>query len=449
MASEPLSAREALRLEWPGKAEALRAAEAPPQGQLVTRPDSPLGTGPELHTFIAGENLAVLKLLAASQAGPFATQAGSVKLIYIDPPYNRGNPLVYDDRRGHEAWLSFMLPRLVLARRLLSLDGALAVSIDDNEVHRLRLLLDEVFGAERFVAQIVVQSNKRGQTYLPVATAHEYLLIYSRSDALRVNELPRSAEAATHVDPRGAYELWELRNRNPRFGRHNRPNLHYPLYVAPGQEIADGQVRVSLEPSSEFTVEVLPRNSRGEEGCWRWSREAVGRATLDGPAPDLVARRRRDGGWNVYQRARKQSTKAKSIWLDIDCISERGTVELAELGLAGMFDHPKPLGLVQRALQMLSGPGDLVLDFFAGSCTLAQAVLELNQHDVGRRRFIVVQEPAPLAETSPARAAGLKTLADVGLERIRQVLGGVGAKGLGEAVRVMDWVPGLEGVGKR
>ncbi|MCS6760282.1 MAG: site-specific DNA-methyltransferase, partial [Candidatus Devosia euplotis] len=316
--------------------------------------------------------------------------------------------------RYHTNWLNMMYPRLLLARNLLRDDGLIFVSIDDREVHNLRHLLDEVFGPENFQGTIVVQSNKRGQTYREIAKTHEYLLVYGREEAAQLFELDKPDATLPFRDARGPYDLWELRNRNPRFGPHNRPNLHFPIYACPERVNAQGHAPLSLRQDEAFCLEIRPVNSVGEAGCWRWGREKVGQADLTSEASDLVAKQVRGGRWNVYQKSRKTTTRAKSLWTESSVISEQGTVELRRLGLAGAFDHPKPLGLLQKVLQISTREDDLVLDFFAGSASLGHALWRANAGDGGRRRFILVQIPGPVAQQ------GFRSLADVARERLRR-----------------------------
>ena len=230
-------------LFWPGKRQARRLAAQPSKGTL--RPA--LGEGVNEDTthnlFIEGDNLEVLKLLQKSYAG-------RVKLIYIDPPYNTGNDFVYKDDfrepldsylqksgqadaeglltsnpkaggRFHSDWLNMMLPRLMLARTLLSEDGVIFVSIDDNEMANLRQMMDEVFGGENYLSTIIIESNKRGQTYKAISKTHEYLLCYINSDNSEINELEKESDDLPFQDSIGKFEVRELRNRNPKFGKFN------------------------------------------------------------------------------------------------------------------------------------------------------------------------------------------------------------------------------------
>jgi adenine-specific DNA-methyltransferase len=427
---------ETFGLGFPGRARALEAAAAPPSGRLVAA-DRRKSTA---VTLCVGDNLEVLKCLGE--------HIPSVDAIYIDPPYNRGRDFVYrgiysasakawshdskprrGDRRLDAAarrsapWLEMMLPRLMAARALMADTGVLFASIDDAEVHHLRLLLDEVFGRERFVAQIVVVSNRGGRDYLPIAVTHEYVLCYAKGDAPWVAEVAKS-EALPLADPRGAYELRELRNRNPRFTPANRPNLAYSIWADPTVSDAHGCHPVALERGRGL-VEIVPRNRTGDGSVWRWGKPKVAAAIAAGDpdTSDVVARRRADGGYNVYEKCRKQTTKERALWDDPSLRSERGSIELrAELGRA-LFDHPKPIELVRRCIALGCPPRGTVLDFFAGSGTAALAVAAQNQRDGGARRCVLVQWPEPTPERSIARQAGLEDVAAIARMRLQQAFG--------------------------
>lgn len=408
--------QEAYGLVWPGKAAAARLAVEPCVKGLKLCVEEGVGGAETGHVLVAGENLDALKLLGEEYGG-------RVGLVYIDPPYNTGKDFVYGDdfrgvrpgkreakgdlEQGHGNWLSMIYPRLILARGLMRESGVMMVSIDDNQVAGLRLVMDEVFGEENFVAQVVVQSNKRGQTYRVIAKTHEYLLVYAKGGRVVFKELEKPAGPLTLRDEQGTYEKWELRNRNPKFGRFNRPNLYFPIYVMPESVDKAGYARVSLK-KKKGSVEVFPVNSRGEEGCWRWGKEKVEAQGLTGENPVVMARKRRDGAWNIYEKARKGTSKAKSIWTESVFISEQGTDELARLGMAEAFSHPKPVELVRRCVFMATGPEDVVLDFFAGSGTTWHAVALQNAMDGGRRKCVLVQRSEPLrADVGTQRAGAL------------------------------------------
>jgi adenine-specific DNA-methyltransferase len=437
--------KERFGLNWSGKADCMKVIQQPSIGTLKPVRGESISFDETENLFIEGDNLEVLKLLQKAYFG-------KIKMIYIDPPYNTGNEFIYPDKysetletylaytgqvddegrkfstnselagRYHSKWASMMYPRLYLARNLLRDDGLIFVSIDDHEVNNLRQIMNEIFGEDRFVSQIVVQSNKRGQTYKEIAKTHEYIVVFSKDDDFAVHELEKDGDALPFADSIGSYDLWELRNRNPKFGRHNRPNLYYPIYVSPDRTDERGYARVRLEKSADYCIEVIPKNSEGVDSCWRWGKDKVLRAGLGTDCPSVVAKQRRDGNWNIYETSRKSTTKAKSLWTETEVISEQGTVELGELGLAAMFDHPKPLGLVEKCLKIASDEDDIILDFFAGSCTTAHAVARLNKDDGGKRRFIMVQLPERIEDTTPAFQEGYRDIAAVGRARIQRAM---------------------------
>lgn len=346
----------------------------------------------KINFLLEGDNLHSLKLLEK-------THKGRIDVIYIDPPYNTGNSFTYNDENielndnyRHSKWISFMAERLEIARNLLSEQGIIFISIDDNEQANLKLLCDSIFDEKNFFAQIIVQSNKRGQTYKQIAKTHEYILIYTKTPEAEFNEILKSDDDndLNLVDNIGNFNIRELRNRNPKFGKHNRPNLFYPFYVNPNVVDKDGFSPVSVIKSSEYNIEVFPYNSKNEESCWRWGKELskdnYKSDTLDS---NLVAKIKKDGKYNIYEKYRKTTYKAKSIWNEIEMITEKGTVQLGEMDLAEYFDFPKPIELVKKCLQIGTRENSIVLDFFAGSGTTGQAVMELNAEDGSNRKFIL------------------------------------------------------------
>src|SRR5579872_1593377 len=393
--------KERYGLSWPGKADCFKTIQSPSMATLLPVRDKSINFDSTENLIVEGDNLEVLKLLQKSYLG-------KIKMIYIDPPYNTGNDFIYPDDyseslqtyleytgqvdsegrkfgtntdtngRFHSKWLNMMYPRLYLARNLLRDDGVIFVSIDDGEFSNLRSLMNEIFGEDLLVSVIVIQSNKRGQTYKEIAKTHEYVLVYAKSDECELFELTKGDDALPFTDSKGKFDLWELRNRNPKFGRHNRPNLYFPIYVNPDDTDENGYAKVTLEEKSGHSVAVFPRNSEGDDGCWRWGKDKLKGSDLGSALPVIVARQRRDGQWNIYEKSRKSTTKAKSLWTETDVISEQGTMEMGQLGLANCFDHPKPLGLVGKCIRIGAGPEDIVLDFFAGSGTTAHAVMEQN-----------------------------------------------------------------------
>ncbi|WP_281772767.1 site-specific DNA-methyltransferase [Haemophilus parahaemolyticus] len=315
-----------------------------------------------------------------------------VKCIYIDPPYNTGNDgFIYKDQYKHSSWLSFFESRLNLSKYLMNNEAVFFASIDDNEMMGIRHCLNDEFKEENLQAQIVIQSNKRGQTYQSIAKTHEYLFCYGVGKEFEIFELEKEIDKNALKDNLGHYELWELRNRNPKFGKHNRPNLYYPIYVNPNSVNSEGYALISLEKNDEFNVEIYPLNSSGEYSCWRWGIDKLNMAINQDNFSVVLAKAKKDGGWNIYEKARKGTIKAKSIWYENDVINEQGTIVLGDLGFKE-FSFPKPVNLIKKALQIGLKDNGLILDYFAGTGTTAHAVINLNREDNGNRKYILVEQ---------------------------------------------------------
>lgn len=399
--------------------------------QLVPKAELSLTDKVSLHDnlIVQGDNLKALKAL-------LPTYAGKVKCIYIDVPYNTGNenwvyndnvnsPMIQEwlgkavdieDLTRHDKWLCMMMPRLKLLRELLSEDGVIFISCDDNELANLRVLLSEIFGETNFYSQVIVRANSRGQTYNQIAKTHEYLIVYTKNPETELFELEKDSETSdlNLNDEIGAFNVRELRNRNPKFGKHNRPNLFYPIYINPKSEDKDGFCLVSLTESEGFTEMVEPFNSQMKESCWRWGKDKVTKNTSSKTTTsNLVAKKKTDGSFGIYEKYRKTTFKPKSIWDDNSFLNETGTIELRELGLENQFDFPKPKSLVKQCISLATSEGDIVLDSFAGSGTTAQAVLELNEESGVERNFILVEMENYANELTAERARrvikGVKT----------------------------------------
>ena len=418
-------APERYTFSWAGKRDAIRLLQTPTSATLLPSPDESVDWDTTRNAFIAGDNLEVLKLL-------YKPYFGRVKMIYIDPPYNTGNDFIYPDNyadpldaylrltgqkdaqgnlltsnpetsgRYHSAWLSMMYPRLFLARQLLRDDGVIFVSIDDHEVHNLRLLMNEVFGEENFVATIIWQ-----KVYSPKNTArhfsedHDYILAYARSaTSWMPNALPRTEEADARYsnpddDPRGPWMSDNLTARN---------------YYSEGQyEVASPSGR-RFRPStgSYWRVKYERFVQLDADGRIWWGADGNGMPRLKRFLSDV-----------------KQGIVPQTLWKYVDV----GHTQEAKQELLGLVDFEstenvldtvKPSRLIERMLRLAttSCEGDIVVDFFAGGCSTAHAVLKLNHEDGGNRRFICVQLPEPL----PKAEARLSTIADIGKERIRRVI---------------------------
>ena len=374
------------------------------------------------NIFIEGDNLAVLGCLR-----------GPVDLVYIDPPYNTGNDFAYRDdfRHGdarstrHQAWVAMMRPRLEAARALLGEHGAIFVSIDDNEVAHLRLLMDEVFGEANFLAQVVVNLNAKGrQLGKGFATSHEYLLVYARDARCTVLDAS-STEAVDERDfpltaPDGRrYRHLPLRNTNKKFNPATARTLHFTVWGDP----VTG--RVGTAPF-EGAQEIGPVFGDGRPAVWRWSRPLI-----DQRPDDLVCRtvRGRNGERvDVFQKDwlhAGRRKKLRTIWLAEEIGSTDTAVAELKAIVGHVFESPKPTGLIRRILATM--PDDvMVLDFFAGSGTTGHAVALQNAEDGGTRRCISINSAEPTREGSNARNAGLLTVADITRARLRAVAETVG-----------------------
>ena len=436
--------RESYSLNWLGKSYARVLANEPIRTMLSEDHDHNQleHNKNSRNLLIQGDNLEVLKHLKGAYTD-------KIKMIYIDPPYNTGSDgFVYQDDRSfspeqfaelagvdldeakrvldftqsnansHSAWLTFIYPRLYIAKQLLKEDGVIFISIDDNEQAQLKILCDEVFGEANFLSQIIVQSNKRGQTYKEIAKCHEYLFVYYKSNQSSLGELEKVGGALPYIDEFGSYDLWELRNRNPKFGRHNRPNLYYPIYVDETSIDENGLAKISLSKSSNFSIEVFPKNSEGVDSCWRWGVEKLLKEGINSKQVAVWAKKKRDGGWNIYEKSRKDTTKAKSLWLDTKFINEQGTIESGKLGMSGILEFPKPIELIKQCILLATNELDIVLDFFAGSGTTGHAVLNQNAEDGGNRQFICVQIAEQIEKDKEAYKAGYRTIFEITKDRI-------------------------------
>ena len=323
-----------------------------------------------------------------------------------------------DSGHYHSNWLNMMYPRLFLARNLLRKDGVIFVSIDDNEVHNLKMIMNEIFGEENFIACITVKGNPRGRDYGGVARMHDYLIVYSKSEETEINSLYNENKSFPYKDKEGEFEIRELRNRNIAFHKDNRPNLYYPFYINPSNKDENGFLEISLEKKENW-IEVYPKESQGYQTVWRWGKNKS-RENLN---KKIFAKAMQDNGkYQIIEKYRERTQMARSVWDDKLVNTERGTLFLKELFNKKLFPFPKPYEMIQRIIEMGTNVKDesIVLDFFAGSGTTAQAVIEQNDKDNGNRKWICVQLPEVCGEESEGHKAGYKTIAEIGKERIRR-----------------------------
>lgn len=409
----PSNASGKYEFNWAGKISAKRNAYKPSRASL--RPDKKrsIGFDSSENMIIEGDNLEVLKLLQKSYSG-------KIKCIYIDPPYNTGNDFVYSDNysedkkayweksgttengvkidtntetqgRYHSNWLNMMYPRLVLARELLKDDGVIFVSIDDNEVHNLRKIMDEIFGEENFVAQIAWRKSDNQANIGNIARVKEYILFYSKNrEIVILNKLPLSDKA-----------LKEYRYKD---------NI-------------GGQFRRSIlldKTRGRHNYEVITPSGKALYGPWMIKQEEFNQMSNDGGIYWTSGGEEQPYG-KIYLKDTKGQI-ANDFW-DIGFgTNQRGSLETEKILSGRYFDFPKPSSLIRGLLTIsTSSSNEIIIDFFGGSGTTAHAVMDLNKEDGGNRKYILVQLPELTDEKSEAYKAGYKTISDICIERVKRV----------------------------
>lgn len=441
---DPASVSETERYEfrWFGKSAAKRNAYTPSNATLMYDDVRSVNPNESENLIIEGENLEVLKLLSESYRE-------QIKCIYIDPPYNTGKDFVYSDNytedkkpyweqtgvtengvkidtnidsdgRYHSNWLNMMYSRLLLSRTMLKPEGVIFISLDENEIHHLRKLCDEVFGEHNFISCITVVSNPRGRDYGGVAKMHEYIMVYIKSEDSEINDLNEPDKVFPFTDSISGYELRELRNRNIAFNSENRPNLYYPFYINPNNQDENGLYEIGLEPK-EGWIELYPKESQGFKTVWRWGKPKA----LENININIAGKEMEDEGFQIVEKYRKKTKMARSVWWDKEDNTEKGTLLVKSLfDGKKVMDFPKPVEMIQKIIEMGTSPdsNDIILDFFGGSGTTAQAVMQQNQIDNGNRKFILVQLPEIPEEKSAAYKAGYRKISDITIERNKRAI---------------------------
>jgi adenine-specific DNA-methyltransferase len=437
---------EAYEFTWVGKKASIVEANRPIRKTLRPVKADSVHWDTTENLYIEGDNLEVLKLLQESYLG-------KVKMIYIDPPYNTGHDFVYPDSfimdnedynegtgyfdedgnvnyrrensasagKYHSDWCSMIYSRLMLARNLLTNDGIIFISIDDNEITNLRKICEEVFGEQNFVAQISLLCNPKGRSQDKyVASCHEYVLIYSNSVlpagsvSIPKNDDEISKDYSLFDEKGKPYRELELRNTHRDFGKFNRPKMWYPIYVD-----KDGSVSLDKSQTAEA---VYPIWDDGFEGCWTWGIEKAQNEI------NLLVAKKVNGKTKIYRKAYayeggdRPLKQVKSIWNDKRFFTEKGQISFNELlqTKGKLFQSPKSVSMVEQCIQMCQSSEDIVMDFFSGSGTTAHAVMQLNAEDGGHRKFIMVQLPEETDEKSEAFKAGYRNICEIGKERIRR-----------------------------
>lgn len=439
--------RESYSLNWLGKSYARLLANENPRTLLKENKGH---NAKEEHKnsqnlLIKGDNLEVLKHLKNA----YGKDGGQVKMIYIDPPYNTGSDgFVYNDDRkftpeqlsrlagieldeakrileftasksnSHSAWLTFMYPRLYIARELLREDGVIFISIDDNEQAQLKLLCDEIFGEENFIGLFTVNASPSGIDYGHLAKTHDYAYFYAKNiDKTYTNQLREEEKEFKYSDKIGGFNTYPLYNGNVAFNPTTRPNLYYPFYLNPNNQIEEGFYEISLE-KHEGWVEVYPVVSKKEgiPRVWRWGKLKASQGLNE----EIIGYKTGDGEFRIVQKSRHTTKVIRSLLLDNEVSSRRGTGEVESILEGKVFSFPKPIELIKRFVEVGSDLDACILDFFAGSGTTAHAVMQLNAEDGGNRRFITVQIDEPTDLKSEAYKVGYKSIFDITKTRIEK-----------------------------
>lgn len=404
--------QERYSFKWNGKGKALRLSQMPSMGTLRPCKEESKDWDNTENLYIEGDNLEVLKLLQKSYYG-------KVKMIYIDPPYNTGGDFVYKDNfhdniqnykevtgqvdgegnkidtntesngRFHTDWLNMMYPRLRLARNLLTDDGVIFISIDDNEQENLKKICDEVFGENNFVCQFIWKGKlgKVGTTSL-ISSVCEYILCYAKNVECVSFKMIETENGGRKENLR----QWGQADR-----REDRPSMFYPISIK--------------------GVDVFPIKEDGSEGRWRVGKEKA-EELLKNNELELVEK---NGFRQVYRifPSGISITPYENLVQDVGTTAN-GAQILKLLDMNKMFDYSKPKELILHFCRICSQENDLIIDFFSGSATTAHSVMQLNAEDGGHRKFIMVQLPEPTDEKSEAYKAGYKNICEIGKERIRR-----------------------------
>ena len=403
--------KEKYQFTWNGKAKSIKLAQTPSSATLRPCKDKSKNWDETENLYIEGDNLEVLKQLQK-------TYYGKIKTIFIDPPYNTGHDFVYNDSfsnslenykeqtnqtsssnpensgRFHTDWLNMMYPRLILAKNLLKNDGAIFITLDDTEISSLKKICDEIFGENNFVGWIIWQHSIQPKGYAgKMSVHHNHMLCYAKSSGFVLGSLERTSEdnksySNPDNDPNGPWRTGDVRNAL------YRPNLIYDI-VSPSGKI--------IKPC---------------ENGWRWSKETVqekiktGEIIFSSDETRIIRK--------IYLK-NQEGRVPESIWFGKDVGTTREAMsELKKLFNDSPFDTPKPTALLKRIFKIMNSTDDIILDFFSGSCSTADAVMQWNKGNGFHNSFIMVQLPELCNEKSEAYKAGYKNICEIGEERIRR-----------------------------
>lgn len=413
--------KEKYSFSWKGKADSLRLAQKRSTGTLRPCKEESKNWDTTENLYIEGDNLEVLKLLQSSYLN-------SIKMIYIDPPYNTGNDFVYTDDfadgiarykevtgqatksnpetagRYHTNWLNMMYPRLKLARNLLTDDGVIFISIDENEIANLRKICNEIFGEDNFIGTFIWRKKDGGgQAKDYFVIEHEYIVGYRKSDALLWEDEKeiRDINEYKKIDARGRYKITKLAKWGNTARREDRPSMYFPLNAP------DGTLAYPIAPD-------------GNDGRWRIGKEKMKELVKN----DLIYWEKKNDLWIPYEKEyftnQSKIIKQRSILYDVANTGD-GTDCLTELfGIKDIFENPKPFEIIIKLLKPITTKNDIILDFFSGSATMAHAVMNLNAEDGFNRKYICMQLPEKTEPNSVANKAGYQTICEIGKERIRR-----------------------------
>lgn len=422
--------QERYQFTWPGKRDAMRLANTPSNMTLRPCIEDSVDFEKTENLYIEGDNLEVLKLLRENYLG-------RVKMIYIDPPYNTGSDFVYEDDftlttnvfkdrsglfdingrmlldnyevnsdsngRFHTDWLNMMYPRLRVSRDLLSDDGVIFISIDDNEIDNLKKICSEIFGEHNYVGCICrATGTTTAQGTNSMGKSYDYALVYSKSNNYEVGGIELSEKDASRYDledEKGKFSILQLRRTGGEDRREDRPSMYY------GIKTPDGNI-------------VYPKGPTGYDSRWRVGEETFKQMLKD----NLIYFKQTGNGYNVYYKfyLEGRTKRPSNLWNDIEG-NKKASIDLKSLIPEKVFETPKPIEFIRRMLQISNvSDGDIVLDYFSGSATTAHAVM-LNNKELNRNiKFILVQIPEPTNATSEAYKAGYENICQIGKERIRR-----------------------------
>ena len=413
--------KEKYQFTWKGKNAAIKLAQSPSSATLRPDKNSSKNWDTTENLYIEGDNLEVLKQLQK-------TYYGKIKMIYIDPPYNTGNDFVYHDNfmnsiknykeqtsqemssnpetngRFHTDWLNMMYSRILLAKNLLTSDGFMYISIDDNEIGNLLKICDEIFGKDCFVGNICrATGTTTAQGTESLGKSFDYVVCYSKKSNYSMGGFDldeKDKSRYNYEDEKGKFSILQLRRTGGEDRREDRPSMFF------GIETPDGKI-------------VYPKGPTGYDSRWRVGKETYEKMLKNN---EIYFKKNDDGSYSVYYKfyLEGRTKRPSNLWTDIEG-NKKAQIDLKSLINEKVFDTPKPLELIYKLSKIsMLGNNDIVLDFFSGSATTAHAIMNLNAKDNGNRKFIMVQLPELCDKKTEAYKAGYKNICEIGKERIRR-----------------------------